>query len=292
MHFIVAAQLPPEGSFLLYLLAPMLAAHGQEKCPRELGRWLNKSDIQIQAGYSTNTPFVSVTKNGYGWGAGYDTETGNFGVGSSNGGFTVLHYPSINYNAPDQNAIRSINEARAIYGQEWRNGGYSGADKSSWIDMAVSTFGKLEHAWDAGAGRSVIPDLVSVDLTVCPIMVRGLSTTFTLNLITRGPDKGFWCTTTQYERGGLEVDFGANINAAYYNGNPMNIRAKSLCGPTRNISGGLFWGGNITTSYDSWGSVFQKPTWYGGGTGLGATAGVSYGWGNTTEGWWWDKWDN
>ncbi len=140
----------------------------------------------------------------------------------------------------------------------------------------------IKMLWNLKIIGGSIPDNISFDLTLGSVFGIGESTTFSINILTRG-DAGFYLTRTEQLRGGAEVDWGLNINFGYYTGDPLNINKSSLLGPVRSVSGGWIYSGNISTGYSN--SNFGTPSWITVGTGVGLTGGGSYGWGKTYKGW-------
>ncbi len=129
---------------------------------------------------------------------------------------------------------------------------------------------------------SNIPDLISVDINLGSTFVAGASTTYSVNLVTRG-DPGIYLTRTEQERFGLEVDWGFNINFANYTGNPASINKQLLQGDVRSISGGFIFGGQGYFAYDFNENAIR---WISVGTGVGFNYGGSHGRGKTYLGWW------
>jgi hypothetical protein len=144
----------------------------------------------------------------------------------------------------------------------------------------LSYLGAIKMAWDCRVIGSTVPDNISLNITISAAFVRGNSMEYTINLLTRG-EAGFYLTRTEMDRWGSEFNLGINANISYYKGNPLMLDKSKLLGPVKNVSGGYFYGGELFKAYDDNG--FNN--WDGAGTGIGFTAGGSYGWGKTKSGW-------
>jgi hypothetical protein len=186
------------------------------------------------------------------------------------------------------------------YHNSWRStsagsmrGAISAYNKNGWnVSLLASTDGPgkpftgfsldaIKLLWDLKIIGRDFPDNISFDLNLGTVFGIGESVTFSINILTRG-DAGISLTRTEQLRGGEEVDWGLNINFGYYTGNPLNINESTLLGPVRSVSGGWFYGGNISAGYKD--RNFGRPSWINFGTGIGLTAGGSYGWGKTYKG--------
>ena len=145
----------------------------------------------------------------------------------------------------------------------------------------LSQWEKYELKWDLRLIGQSVPDLISIDINASSIPFVGSGMTYSINLLTRGRDKGIHFTRTEQRRYGAEIDWGVNLNIGFFAGNPLNINASTLVGPVKSASGGWIYGGNGLKSYDSKGKLL----WGTVGTGIGLTYGFSYGTGYTYKGW-------
>jgi hypothetical protein len=102
--------------------------------------------------------------------------------------------------------------------------------------------------------RWVVPDVYTFDANVTSASVRGMSETYTLNLITRGKDAGFHKTTTMQNTYGAEFGYGANIGFLFYQGDVSTLSVQTLLGSSRTLSGGLGFGANINAGYPDFGT--------------------------------------
>ena len=204
-----------------------------------------------------------------------------FGVNVSIGSDGYVTTPGIEAYKTAQGMKAQSDNYDKNYQAKWSamaaNGGGTSFENQLGYEDYISS---LKLMWDCKVIGAGIPDNISLGLTISSTFVRGNSMEYTLNFLTRG-DIGFYRTTTQMDRAGAEFNMGINLNLSYFTGNPLMINESTLFGSVRNVSGGYFWGGEGFVGYDKYGN----PIWVGIGAGAGITAGSSYGWGNTTSGW-------
>ena len=145
----------------------------------------------------------------------------------------------------------------------------------------LSQWEEYELLWDLRLIGQNVPDLISIDVNASSVPFVGSGMTYSINLLTRGRDKGIHFTRTEQRRYGAEIDWGVNLNIGFFAGNPLNINANTLVGPVKSVSGGWIYGGNITPAYDE----KQNLQWVSVGTGIGLTYGASFGKGRTYKHW-------
>ena len=129
----------------------------------------------------------------------------------------------------------------------------------------------------------IIPDKISISIELKVAVIKGIGQNIEFNWITRGKDASIfpYVTNTLTNRNGFEGDAGISFNAAWYLGNPNEIRKGFIYGPSFDIDGGYFpYGGTFFIGYDDKG----HPLWIGGGSGVGGTLGGSWGNGTTKPG--------
>ncbi len=132
----------------------------------------------------------------------------------------------------------------------------------------------LSDAWNSEIARAYIPDRISISLQGNIAVLAGAGQDIEINLLTRGEDPGIFLTNSTKRRWGFEGDAGIQGNIYRYLGPANEITRASVLGPTRDIDGGLVFGGSIIWGLDS---ESGKVKWIGAGAGAGLTVGVSYG---------------
>ncbi|MCB9236343.1 MAG: hypothetical protein H6580_00275 [Flammeovirgaceae bacterium] len=149
-------------------------------------------------------------------------------------------------------------------------------------EIGSTLSGTIEQIWNSPFVRWVIPDVLTIDASASSTFFwPGRSVSASLNIITRGSDKGFKGTYT-YTKGriGFEVDAGFNAGFLYFNSlNPANFKSDFLLGKTETVSAGFLYGGNVVRGFNDEGKVVI----FGASTGIGATLGGSYGKGRTSN---------
>lgn len=145
--------------------------------------------------------------------------------------------------------------------------------------------GLLERFWNSDFMRLMVPDVLTVDVSIASSAIKGSRQTYALNLITRGKDAGFYKTTTIQRGYGGEWGAGINVGNYFYNGSVENLSFKGLLGSSRSATAFFIGGINLNGSYADYGDSWNNPSFMGISAGLGVIVGGGIGDGETRAGW-------
>jgi len=132
--------------------------------------------------------------------------------------------------------------------------------------------------WNSDVARSIIPDMMGINLNVNVTIGLGLSFTFQASLLTRGTDAGFHFSKSLYVTAGEQMGISVNEVNGNFMGNADKINFNSLLGTGISAEGSLGdFGIGAWESLNSNGNA----TWFGNSIGIGPGFGASVGTGTS-----------
>jgi hypothetical protein len=154
---------------------------------------------------------------------------------------------------------------------------------STYVKEYLRDYGKYNESqslFNSTLVRILIPDRISISISLNIAIVAGEGRNIELNWILRGKDASCipFVTNTLSKRYGFEGDAGIQLNRYWFNGPSNQIRKEFVYGPSQDFDGGYLVGGCVCIGQNDSGDVL----WYGIGGGVGGTLFGSYGRGHTS----------
>lgn len=227
------------------------------------------------------------SSGGYTYGSNGQPSSAYYGSNSnSSNGYSSNSYSSNSYSSNSSNGYSSNGYSSNSYSSAgYSSSGYGFNTGTNPIQLdTVTVQGQannglshmLTDLWNSPVMRTIVPDIVSYNISVSGVLGVGGGKTYSLNLVTRG-QVSLSVTQTESLRAGLHADASINGSVGWFLGSPQNASIDGILG--LGVDGSVDLGAAGIGGWTSNNGTTGMPTWLGlgagGGSGVGGSVGVS-----------------